>query len=120
MKTMTGACRFCGQLQTVQVPEGIEDPETAADNIASQECNCKQASQYRSELNRMARIRDTIESTFDEETADFMMEAANATLEGMFDRITVDVNEMKFTMYRDANGKFIFGRRRTIKSREEF
>lgn len=118
MKEVIGACRFCGQTKLVRLADEASDE--MADQAATNECNCQEAAQYRASINKMARIRDTIESTFDEETSEFMMSAVDAVVSGMFDRITIDVHEMKFTLYINNDGKLVFGRRRTIKSREEF
>lgn len=124
MKEMTGVCKFCGQTKLIQFEEGEDISSQAlafkADKIVTEQCDCRQAQRYSQETARRERIRNTIEAIFIEmpETADFVMAAAHAVMNGSITKATINIDEMTYTFYMKEE-KLIFGRKRTYKSREE-
>lgn len=61
MVTVTGACKFCGQIATFQVPDGWEDSEETITQEATRRCKCQEAiiySERESARNRADRYID--------------------------------------------------------------
>lgn len=124
MKEMTGVCKFCGQTKLIQFEEGEDFAPQAmaykADKIVTKQCDCREAQNYARETARRERIKNTIEAIFIElpETADFVLAAAHAVMNGAITKATINIDEMTYTFYMKEE-KLIFGRKRTYKSREE-
>ena len=86
-RTVNGACRFCGQIKMITLTEDewLErirkenmKAESIADEIATEECNCKEGADYRADHYVMVQCRENIEEMFREdyeEIADLLQEA---------------------------------------------
>lgn len=62
LATKTGACRFCGQIGTLEVPP--EWTEAEVDELVTETCECAEASYYSSRKSRKERAHVRIEELF--------------------------------------------------------
>ena len=86
-RTINGQCRFCGQIRMITLPEDEwlerirktnETGEDIADDLATEQCTCKDGSDYRADHYVMDQCRQNIEDQFREdyeEIADLLQEA---------------------------------------------
>ncbi len=58
MKTLTGVCKYCGQTRTVEVADSADPKREELNEIATEECDCKEAD---IERNRKAMIEKATE-----------------------------------------------------------
>lgn len=87
VRTVNGQCRFCGQIKMITLSEDEwlerirktnEAPEDIADDLATEQCTCKDGSDYRADHYVMDQCRQNIEDQFREdyeEIADLLQEA---------------------------------------------
>lgn len=104
-KTRTGACRFCGQIKmiTLSEEEWLErvrktnkDADNIADDIATEECNCQEGSDFRADHYVMEQCRENIEAMFREDyedIADLLQEAVPMVYYQRTKRISVTTPE---------------------------
>ena len=100
-KTFTGACRFCGQTKLVtltedewleRIMEKDKDPEDIANDMATEECTCREGSDWRADKLVISRCRENIEAMFREEyaeIADILQEAVPMVYSQEVKRISV-------------------------------
>ncbi len=86
-RTVNGACRFCGQIRMITLPEDEwlerirktnKDGNEVADDLATEQCDCKEGSDFRTDHYVMVQCRENIEEMFREdyeEIADLLQEA---------------------------------------------
>lgn len=86
-RTINGACRFCGQIKMITLPEDEwleqikktnKEGTAIADDLATEQCTCKEGSEYRADHYVMKQCRENIEDMFRkdyEEIADLLQEA---------------------------------------------
>lgn len=95
---MSGACRFCGQIQ-ILTPEIMKEHDPDLDSpeeIATLHCTCKEGKFYRDEKRDLDAAFENIDylfEKFDIETRDFLKEAAKAVRKKYVERLTVKVSE---------------------------
>ena len=72
-RTVNGACRFCGQIRMITLPENEwleriqkenKDGTVIADELATEECDCKQGADFRADHYVMTQCRENIETMF--------------------------------------------------------
>ena len=96
-KVIHGGCRFCGQIIAIEVPE--ECTEGVADELATEECICDEASSYRIRKKRKDRANKAIEEQFGdnskhpikEDLKEFLKTAADMIVEYRINSVTVDI-----------------------------
>lgn len=114
-KTVNGVCRFCGQVKMVALPEDEwlemskktnKSEEQLADDLATEQCNCNQGSDYRADHYVMEQCRENIEAMFRkdyEEIADILQEAVPMVYYQHIKRISITTPEHGVaTMVRSA------------------
>lgn len=78
-RTVNGACRFCGQVRMITLPESEwleriqkenKDGPAIADELATEECDCKQGADYRADHYVMEQCRQNIEAMFRKDHAE--------------------------------------------------
>lgn len=88
----TGACKFCGQMATVEAPEGWEGEMITC--LATEACSCKEARDWTKKREQAKRMTDSIEDLFEDyETKEFMAAAVRMISEDMFAGVTVDFGD---------------------------
>lgn len=104
-KAQSGTCRFCGQVKmiTLSEDEWLERIRTSgksgteiADDMATEQCTCKQGSDWRTENYVMMQCRDNIEEMFREEyeeIADLLQEAVPMVYRQDIKRVSVTTPE---------------------------
>ena len=62
MKTATGTCKFCGQIATLQVPEGFT--QAIIDEEATKKCDCPEAQAFTKQQEEIANAEGMIKEFF--------------------------------------------------------
>lgn len=100
-RTVNGACKFCGQIKMITLSEDEwleriqkenKAPETIADEIATEECNCKEGADFRADHYVIQQCRQNIEDMFREnyeEVADILQEAVPMVYYQTVKKVTV-------------------------------
>lgn len=100
-RTVNGACKFCGQIKMITLSEDEwleriqkenKKAETIADEIATEECNCKEGSDFRADHYVIEQCRQNIEEMFREnfeEVADILQEAVTMVYYQTVKKVTV-------------------------------
>ena len=100
-RTVNGACKFCGQIKmiTFSEEEWLERIQkenkaagTIADEVATEECNCKEGSEFRADHYVIQQCRQNIEDMFREnyeEVADILQEAVPMVYYQTVKKVTV-------------------------------
>ena len=100
-RTVNGACKFCGQIKmiTLSEDEWLERIKkenkagaTIADEIATEECNCKEGADFRADHYVIKQCRQNIEDMFREnyeEVADILQEAVPMVYYQTVKKVTV-------------------------------
>ena len=114
-RTVTGACRFCGQIRIIDMTEEEwldriqkenKGAETIADDMATLSCNCKQGSDWRADMLIISRCEENIELMFREklpEIADIFQDAKTLVQKQMLKKITVTTHDGgTATMYKKS------------------
>lgn len=114
-KTVNGSCRFCGQVKMIALTEDEwlekfrktnKTAEELADDLATEQCNCNQGSDYRADHYVMEQCRENIEAMFRrdyEEIADILQEAVPMVYYQHIKRISITTPEHGVaTMVRSA------------------
>ena len=117
MKRIEGACRFCGQIQTVEAEDRAD-----ADRIATLNCNCDDAAAYRSREDLMALIDSTCQDL--PEDCGFtnmslgqikaMHELGDMVADGFIMKATVDIADSRCMINRKKDGSFTFRRNKVL------
>lgn len=88
----TGACRFCGQIATVEAPEGWDDEMVTY--LATEACSCKEAREWTKKREQERFTANNVEDLFDDnETKEFIMAAVHMISDGVFNGMTVDFGD---------------------------
>ena len=100
-RTVNGACKFCGQIKMITLSEDEwlerikkenKAGETIADEIATEECNCKEGADFRADHYVIQQCRQNIEDMFREnyeEVADILQEAVPMVYYQTVKKVTV-------------------------------
>ena len=100
-RTVNGACKFCGQIKMITLSEDEwlerikkenKAGETIADEIATEECNCKEGADFRADHYVIKQCRQNIEDMFREnyeEVADILQEAVPMVYYQTVKKVTV-------------------------------
>ena len=119
----TGACRFCGQMATVRVLKEFTDEET--DELATELCECPEASYYSMQKGRKERAHERINTLFADEnlTEDemkFLHRAVKPIVGGWIEKMSIDVTEiLKMTINQTAKGNIKITKKKSISSSQE-
>lgn len=104
-KTVTGACRFCGQTKMITLTEDEwldrirktdKEADEIADDIATEECTCSAGSDFRADHYVMDQCRENIEEMFREEyedIADLLQEAVPMVYYQRVKRVSITTPE---------------------------
>ena len=104
-RTVNGACKFCGQIKMITLSEDEwlerfrkedKEAEAIADEIATEECNCKEGSDWRADHYVMDQCRQNIENQFREdyeEIADLLQEAVPMIYHQQIKKISITTPE---------------------------
>ena len=103
---MTGVCKYCNNLVTIKAPENATEEEK--NNIATSECNCKEAQKAADADTAVRVMTDNIMSRYSD-----MKESARKALisllkpiaYGYFDKASVKVNDhVSIKIFRSKDG----------------
>lgn len=104
-RTVNGQCRFCGQIKMItlseeewleQVTKTNETAEDIADDLATEQCTCKDGSDWRTDHYVMDQCRQNIENQFREdyeEIADLLQEAVPMIYHQQIKKISITTPE---------------------------
>ena len=62
MKTATGACKYCGQIMTIEVPDKFNEADV--DQEVTRKCNCPEAQAITKQQEMIANAEGTIKEFF--------------------------------------------------------
>ena len=95
-----GACKFCGQMASLQIPEDWSSE--MADELATELCNCLEAYVYTSKKNKKEKAAKAIEEQFgqdeegkqtDEKVKSLLITLSDAIVENQIKSGTVDIGD---------------------------
>ena len=117
MKQMEGACRFCGQIQTVQAESKEE-----ANRVATLNCNCDEAEAYRRREELMTLIDSTcVDLPEDCAFVNMSVGQVNAlrdlgsmVADGFIMKATIDIAVSRCMINRKKDGSFTFRRNKVL------
>ena len=104
-RTVNGACRFCGQVKMIalsedewleKIKETNKEATQIADDLATEQCDCTQGSDWRADHYVMEQCRKNIEDMFREdyeEIADLLQEAVPMIYHQQIKRISITTPE---------------------------
>lgn len=105
IRPVTGACPFCGQQRIVEmsedewltwIQETNKDAEELANEVAADQCHCREGQEWRSERKVLEHCRQNIEAMFREknpEIADVLQEARPLIWSQKLKRLSVTTHE---------------------------
>lgn len=105
--TAYGTCKYCKQRLLVHVPEG-ELPEDYEDDIASEECNCREAREAADKKKSQADAYEKIGRLFNNYSAckDILMAAVHPLICDDIESLTIKVNKTtKANLKKTSKGK---------------
>lgn len=104
-RTVNGACRFCGQVRMITLSEDEwlerirktnKKAEEIADDLATEQCDCNQGSDWRADHYVMDQCRQNIEAMFRKDypdIADLLLEAVPMIYYQEIKRISITTPE---------------------------
>lgn len=92
MVPVTEACRFCGQIQTFEAPEGCGD--RYKEMMATKLCSCMEAKAYCRKMDAAVQAREEVRELFDDaDIIDIFGKAIEQMDEGKLVGITIDFGD---------------------------
>ena len=98
----SGICKYCRQARMIQAPEGISGE--AANEQASQECDCDEAVRQRERIMRMQAAGEWAQNTFRDTQLQTVLCSIKSTFEGSIDYVTVKIGKNTHKIDRDSDG----------------
>lgn len=98
----SGICKYCGQARMIQAPEGISG--AAANEQASQECDCDEATRQRERIMRMQAAGEWAQNTFRESQLQCALCAIKSIFEGSIDYVTIKISKNTYKIDMDSDG----------------
>lgn len=104
-RTVNGTCRYCGQIKMITLTEDEwlekfqetnQSAEDIADTMATEQCTCKEGSDWRADHWVMEQCRENIEEMFREdyeEIADLLQEAVPMVYHQTVKKISITTPE---------------------------
>lgn len=127
LRQRAGGCQFCGQMITVEVPEGWK--EEKIDELATECCKCQEAEGYAYKKRRKERAVEAILKQFGpyqetgiirEGTMELLAEIADQVVEDKIQSGTIDIGGgLKAKISMTAKGAVKVERRKTEKESKE-
>lgn len=118
----TGACRYCGQLKTGQLPMGLNWTPEEVDEYVTETCDCFEAMFYTKKKKQKEAALRQIEVLFGEssdqkqeaEILNLLREGAIAMAEGQIQKLNIDIDaKTKAKMSITSKGKIKIERQNT-------
>lgn len=123
----TGACRFCGQMATLEAPETWSDEDI--DELAVEKCKCGRAGIYTGKKKRKERAKKAILDQFglylergaiDETTMDLLSAVTDQVVEDKIQAGTIDIGGgLKAKISTTAKGTIKVEKVKTEKEKRE-
>lgn len=123
----TGACRFCGQMATLEAPETWSDEDI--DELAVENCKCGRAGIYAGKKKRKERAKKAILDQFglylergaiDETTMDLLSAVTDQVVEDKIQAGTIDIGGgLKAKISTTAKGTIKVEKVKTEKEKRE-
>lgn len=96
MKTITGECRYCEQIQTVAIDNLEETAEFTKEQIEEtivKNCTCEEAIEYQTKLCNIQKAKEVINRLPGTHwTKDFLNETIDLIMDGHFGSITLSID----------------------------
>ena len=116
MFSYTGACRFCGQMRTIQSAHVW--PPQVIDDYVTKECSCDEATRYARRMEAKENAEKAVENLFgeksklkvrygislDEGLKEFMLEVVGMISEGKLLRCSIDEGRVKIRISAQGDG----------------
>lgn len=115
-RTVNGSCRYCGQIKMITLTEDEwleriqrtnQDGNTIADTLATEQCTCKEGSDWRADHYVMDQCRENIEDMFRqdyEEIADLLQEAVPMVYYQQIKKLSITTPEHGVATMNRAGG----------------
>lgn len=115
-RTVNGACRFCGQVKMITLTEDEclewirktnRSGNDIADDLATEQCDCKQGSDWRADNYVMMQCRQNIEDMFREkyeEIAEALQQVVEPVYRQQIKRVTYTTPEHGVAMMTRSGG----------------
>ncbi len=123
--TKAGACRFCGQMATLEVP--VDWPPDEIDELATETCKCDSATWYTCQKKRKENATKAVEEQFGTEgerckpeVLSLLEAAVNEVAEMRVNSVTVDIgNNVKAKIGMNSKGLIKVEKTKTQKETRE-
>lgn len=96
MKTITGECRYCEQIQTVTAEDILESADLTqeqVEEIIAKNCTCDEATDYQAKLRNLQAVKEYISNVFGVPLAEIMNPAVDQLAEDYIKTITIQINQ---------------------------
>ena len=98
----SGICKYCHQVRMIQAPEGISGE--AANEQATEECDCDEAVRQREKIMRMQAAGEWAKNTFRDTQLQTVLYSIESTFEGSIDFVTIKIGKNTYKIDRDSDG----------------
>lgn len=100
----TGVCRFCGQQRIIKTIGEIT--QAKADEIATNECDCKEAKVFQNRASKIKRAREWADNRFmgHEEVIQLFYEAFDRIVNHDVDKISIKAGDWTHNVFLDNDG----------------
>lgn len=114
----TGACRFCGQIRSAEVP--IDFTDSDMDEYATECCTCEEATEYREELENKDNLHESVEVLFagfcGEKQRKAIAAAGEAVCEDIVNKVQINVTEtVRAIINKNSKGRVVVKREKKDK-----
>lgn len=123
MKSETGTCIYCGQINAFEVEDGMILTEEERDKLATKECSCENAKNAREQEAAYKKAEEEIEKIFREDSGkvqDIMRKGMRAVQDDEIKSLTVDTGwDVKCKVSMSQKGGIKVERKETKKRAAE-
>lgn len=110
MVTVTGTCKYCGQLKTFEAPDSIAEDQDKIDEEVSNKCNCEAAREEARKSNAQFRAEKYIDKYFKGETAELAKRAVPLIIRNEIDSLTINAGLGEKLVLRASLKKLIIAK----------
>lgn len=100
----TGFCRYCNQARMIEAPDGLSAADL--DELASQECDCDEATRQRERRAKMEAAGAWAKNIFSNQNGQLqtVLCAIRSTFEGAIDYVTIKIGKQTHKIDTDSDG----------------
>ena len=118
--TRSGICKYCRQVVMVEAPEDYTAAEV--NQLATEQCACKEAVIFRKRKERMMKAAEWAKEHFSDNEKQLQAFCAGiqTVFEYEFDKVTIKKGKETFAIYLDKDGMINISRTYKESSKKEF